>query len=78
MGENNKMFGAILNDLLAKEILKNGKYVSNGCFVKDCFWAGYEYNNKCYLFLNNQCDISYEVDKETMLNHCDDNYFEGE
>lgn len=67
-----------LNELLAKEILKNGNHVSNGCFVKDCFWSGYEYKDKYYLFLNDRCDISYEVDKETMLNHCNDNYFEGD
>lgn len=53
----------------AQNIINKGQHIGDGCFVKDCFWRGYDFEGRFFIGL---CDSNsiWEVDKQTMLDHC--------
>lgn len=49
-------FNKRIDEQLAKEIRNNGRYLGCSRCVKDCYWDCFTYNNKFYIFLNDEYD----------------------
>jgi hypothetical protein len=55
---------------LARDIIKNGKFLGDGECEKDCYWRGYEKDGKFYLGLNdgyNLWEVNEDIIKDYVL-----------
>ena len=62
-------WGSRISRDLANDIIAGVKQLGDGCYEKDCFWRGYQLQDKFYLGLCDGPDL-WEVDEETCRNHC--------
>ena len=69
-----KKFNADWNERIPKEngrdIIDNGKKLGESEYQKDCYWAGYEKDDRYYISLNDDMESVWETSYEDMSDYC--------
>lgn len=58
-----------IKESVARQVVDNGKFLGRSHYEKDCYWACYEYKEKYYISLNDDCDSMWEADSEDIDNY---------
>ena len=54
---------------IGKDIIDNGERLGEGGHVKDCYWSGYQKDDKYYISLNDEPTAVWEASYEDMKAH---------